>query len=283
METQYIDRMDKLIKKFVFESRKFVQFSCFPYGLHDLIAVNEKNTKLGYDFEYFSFTKSTKTLISIKKLLDEKQNEDVMILLRSIFENYLSTRYFQENPGKIDEFISNPVQIALRHYIVKEKGVIFDRDNIEVGKQSSGPSGYKIGKDKKYFTSFYDILSRYAHCNYGLIDHYLDMPSYTFTKENNPVLIRLFVLFVFTKLFESVVTVEGEDHKDRRSEETCYELVKDSLTMQDELFAYFIDFFKSNNEQEYLKFQNKYMKELMKNMQKSLREPVGSVDKSFLT
>ncbi|MDO6657372.1 DUF5677 domain-containing protein [Anaerobacillus sp. 1_MG-2023] len=281
--TQYINEINKIIKKFIFESRKFVQYSCFPYGLHDLLIIKEKNTKLVYDFEYFSFTKSTKSLISIKSLLDESQNEDAMILLRSVFENYLSTRYFQEHPDRIDDFISNPVQIALGHYIVNEGGMIVNRDKVQVGKQSHGPSTYKLGKDKTYFTRFYDILSRYAHCNYGIIDHYIDMPTYTYSKENNPLLIRIFVIFIFTKLFESVVTVEGEDHKDERSEQSCYQLVKDSLSLQNELFSYLIVYFKSNNEHEYLRFQNKHMKELLKSMKKSLHEPLGSIDKTFLT
>ncbi|MCT2534658.1 DUF5677 domain-containing protein [Aquibacillus koreensis] len=281
METQYINKADKLLNKFIFESKKFVEYSCFPYGVTDQNKIENNYVNMVDDYEYFSFTKSTKTLISIKKLLHSSLNEDAMILLRSIFENYLSTRYLQEHPQEIDEFISNPIQLTLRKYIVKQGGIIVDREQTEIGKQPPGPSGYKLGKDKKYFTDFYEVLSRYAHCNFGIIDHYLDIPNYTYEKDNNPLLIRLYVIFVFTKLFESIVTVRGEDHKDVRTKESCYKLVEESLIFQDSLFLYFIDFIEKNNESESFKFHQRHMKDLMKNMRKSLREPLGDVIKTF--
>lgn len=49
------------------------------------------------DFQYFVFTKSTKSLESIRTLLKIGHIEDVFILLRTMFEGYLASRYIDEN------------------------------------------------------------------------------------------------------------------------------------------------------------------------------------------
>lgn len=87
-------------------------------------------------------------------------------------------------------------------------------------------------------------------------------------------------MFVFTKTFEHIVTVEGEDFIDNRTEIECYKLVEESIKFQDKIIPVLIDEFKSDNEQ--LKFYYKRMREMLKVMKKSLREELGSVKKDFL-
>jgi hypothetical protein len=278
MEIELNKTLDKLINKFIFESNKFIEYSAFPYGLLDNLMVNKKSSKLVYDFEYFVFTKSLKTLIAIRSLLKNGLNEDVFILSRSMFENYLSCRYLHENDHKIDEFIDHPIKIALAYYNVKSDGSIMDRNNQIVG-QVENPSKFKMGKDKQYFYNFYDLLSTYAHCNFGITSCYFnDDFSYTVTKINNSLLVRTVVVFIFTKLFELIVTVEGEDFKDARTEKACYKLVSDSIELLNQSFdvlsTYYVETVNETN-----KFINKRMKELMKDMKKSLKEELGSVVK----
>lgn len=124
MEDHYIKVLEKLINKFIFQSKKFVGYACFPYGFFDLSVYNELTPRFIYDFEYFAFTKSTKTLLSIRSLLKQGRNEDVMILLRSIFENYLSTRYLLEETenNAIRDFIVNPINVALSFYNINQEG-----------------------------------------------------------------------------------------------------------------------------------------------------------------
>ncbi|MEK4053070.1 DUF5677 domain-containing protein [Paenibacillus sp. FSL F4-0087] len=278
MEDELIKRLDKQINKYIFESNKFIEYSAFPYGLLDNLMVNKKTVKLVYDFEYFVITKSLKTLIAIRKLLKSDLNEDVFILCRTMFENYISCRYLHENDDRIDQFIEHPIKIALAHYNVQSDGSIMDRNNQVVG-ELENPSKFKLGKDKQYFYYFYDLLSTYAHCNFGIASCYFnDDFSYTVTKVNNSLLVRTIVVFIFTKLFELIVTVEGEDFKDARTERACYKLVSDSIqllnTSLETLKNQYID---STNETN--KFVNKRMKELMKDMKKSLKEELGSIVK----
>ncbi|MRB36991.1 hypothetical protein GH861_28320 [Bacillus thuringiensis] len=277
MEEQYIKKLDKILNQFILQSKKFVDYSCFPYGTHDLLSYNVTSVKLTYDFEYFSFTKSTKTLISIRHLLKAGHNEDVMMLVRSIFENYLSTRYLHENEHKLDNFIKNPIKVALAFYNVQSDGVLVNRNQEEIGKQEN-PSAFKMGLDKKYFTHFYDVLSRFSHCNFGLIDYYQENLNFTISKNNEPLMIRLFVIFTFTKIFELVVTVEGEEFIDERTEKICYQLVEDSIMLQEKIMNFLIARFNDNTE-EFLKYHSKRMKSLFKSMKKSLKEEIGSIKK----
>lgn len=276
-----IKDMHKLINSFILESRKFIDYAAFQYGMIDFCLSGEKNNKLTYDFEYFAFTKSTKTLISIRELLKHNHNEDVIILIRSIFENYLACRYFNENEYKHDEFIFNPINLALAYYNVKNNGIIVNKKEEEVGKVEN-PSNFKLGKDKCYYYDYYDFLSRFAHCNFGIWDCFVDEKGFfSIYKINYEVLTRFFILFTFTRLFEHVVTVEGEDFPNKETERACYSLVCKSNAYLEELIEelmqqYIYDEDAQSNE---LKFQNKRMRNMLKGMKKSLKEEVGSVSK----
>ncbi|WP_333880480.1 DUF5677 domain-containing protein [Lysinibacillus capsici] len=276
----YREQLDKFINKFIFRSRGFVSYTAHLYGFSDLLHTGEKNSKFTYDHEYFNFTKSTKTLISIRELLKIGNNEDVFILIRSMFENYLSSRYLNENEHFIEQLITFPINLFTATYNLGETGEIINREGEKVG-EVINPSGFKTGKDKLYYYKFYGFLSPFTHSNFGIVDCYLDKHlSFTVEKENYPILVRFFTLFVFTKTFEHIVTVEGEDFIDNRTEIECYKLVEESIKFQDKIIPVLIDEFKSDNEQ--LKFYYKRMREMLKEMKKSLREELGSVKKDFL-
>lgn len=278
-----IKRADKLINKLIFEARNFVWYAAFQYGTHDYLLAGEKSVKFAYDFEYFTFTKSTKSLLSIRALFKENRNEDVLILLRSIFENYLACRYFNENDEMIDNFIFIPIGLTNRLYYFDSEGKIKDREKNEVDGKIVEPKEFKIGKDKDYYYDFYEYLCRYAHCNYGIISDYLDdKHCYTTERNNNPLLTRLFVIFVFTRLFEHVVTVEGEEFLNERTEKKCYQLVKESILFQNEVFSVLIEAYSKSVENENLRHKQKWMREMLKKMKKALSEEVGSLEKDFL-
>ena len=68
-----IKRADKLINKLIFEARNFIWYAAFQYGTHNYLLAGEKNVKFTYDFEYFTFTKSTKSLLSVLPALQGRQ------------------------------------------------------------------------------------------------------------------------------------------------------------------------------------------------------------------
>ena len=101
---------------------------------------------------------------------------------------------------------------------------------------------------------------------------------FTATKMTNSLLVRILIVFVYTKLFESIVTVEGEDFYDKRTEKTLYKLVEDST-----LFLYeILDYFSKYSSEDVNEELNSHMKRMFKDMRKSLKEEIGSVCKDFL-
>ncbi|WP_432404878.1 DUF5677 domain-containing protein [Wukongibacter sp. M2B1] len=270
--------MNSLIHSFIYQSKKFTWYACFDYGFKTYFISGKKTAEFTYDYDYFNFVKSTKMLMSIRELLKKNHNEDVFILIRSMFESYLSTRYFSENNDKIDEFIFNPTMMALAYYNITTDGTLINRDKEEVGKLIN-PAGFKMGKDKKYYNDFYAFLCMFAHANYGVANLYTDgKGGYDLTRENYPIIVRLFTIFVFTKIFEHVVTVDGEDFIDVRTEKICYELVRKSIALQEELFDDVIEAY-SKVEQDFYQFRNKRMIKMLNNMKKSLKEELGSLKK----
>lgn len=280
MKEQYVRDMDKLISKFIRISKKFIDTSAFSYGMGDLIIHNKVTNKFTYDYEYFVLTKSTKTLESIRQLICVEKFEDSIILTRSIFENYLSCRYLNQNEDKISEFIFNPLGLALAYYNLDNQGNILNRNKEKIG-TIENPNKFRLGKDRNYYYKYYDFLSRFTHCNFGVIDCYYDIEKpngiFYYDKINYDVHSRLFIIFTFTKLFEHIVTVEGEEFKNIATEKKCYALVEESLKLQEEIFIYLIEHHPDSKE--IYEFSDKRMKEMLKEMKKSLKEELGNIKK----
>lgn len=276
---ELIKRMDKMINRFILVTTRFIDTSAFPYGLFNSLKGRPvEKLPLSYDYEYFALSKSLKTLVSIRTLLKSGQNEDAIILLRSIYENYLSCRFYNENPQEADEFIRNPIRLSMAFYNVNKNGEIVNRDN-KVKGEIRNPSAFKLGKDKSYFYVFYDFLSQFAHCNFSIYDCYLDSEySYVINKVNYEVEARIFTLFVISKLFEHVVTVEGEEFYTLEFKKNCYKLVDDSQKFIKEVFTALIEEI-NNTQSEFNKHKDKRLKNMYKDMLKSLNEELGNIKK----
>ncbi|KGX92056.1 hypothetical protein N781_02480 [Pontibacillus halophilus JSM 076056 = DSM 19796] len=230
----------------------------------------------GYEeFCNFAFTKGTKTLKSSNVLLTNALLQDVVTLSRSIFENYLSSRYLQDHPEDSHQFIQTPIGVAFHYYLVEEERVV-DREGKIVGKVVP-PHLLRNGKDKRYFYSFYNFLCKYSHCNFSTLDDYVHGNHFTLTKQSHPLFIQLILLFCFTKLYE--VTLFREPHKEVSQAYTS--ILETSLKVQQTLLKQF-EIGCSKVSSPFLIFQTKEMKRMLKAMRKSLSEPLSDMNKDFL-
>lgn len=277
-----IIRCKKLINKFLLRGTRFVDYACFQYGACQSMISGEISQAYIDDFQYFVFVKSTKSLYSIRRLLAGGMVEDVLILLRTMFEGYLASRYIAEQDDKklLNDFIFVPQQITRRKIIFQE-GVAKKKGTDEVVEFTQwNPSQLKLGKDKGYFVDFYAFLCNYAHCNFSILPCYVNEHNlFSLTERKDEVLAHVLVLFVYAKVFESVVTVEGEDFPSTREEKECYSLVRECVMFLEEQLGYL----SSQNYSKGNDALNKHMKDMFKNMKKSLREELGSVKKDFLS
>ncbi|MDM5209216.1 DUF5677 domain-containing protein [Cytobacillus kochii] len=285
-ENKAIKELDKLISEFIERSTVFVQYSCYLPGLKDL-KENHKTIRHVYDHEYLAFTKSTKTLISIKNLLELGNNEDVFILIRSIFENYLAARYLNENVHtiddlpKLDEYIQNRIKIVLGYYSVK-KGKVLDENGQQVAKLRNIKSQL-VGMDELYYNDFYGFLSRFTHLDFSELDYYInEHASFVLNKENDPLLARLFTVFVITKVFEAIVTINGEDFYDEEEEKKCYNIVIKSLIAQRRIFKEYISAINFHANDDIVARHRVNLQNMLINMNNSLLDNIGDLNKASI-
>lgn len=302
-----------MLNRLIFVSKKFGDNFCVPDGLMDIFKSYSSNgripdkrlysKKLSYDFDYFAFTKSTKTLIAIKRLLNDKDyffNEDCFLLVRSIFECHIMSRYVRahididtETRDVIKNFIINPLSVAYNYYTLNKTKVI-DHDGKKAGIIPM-PSRFLNKNDCDYYNELYPFLCQYTHCSFGALTCYFGEQLYVYDKKNFPLLTLLLVIFVFTKLFEGVVTVSGEELGNQRDEKAYYDLAYDSLELQYKLFNYLMDYYGKNN-QPYINIvlekylgngsydnTNEKMIIMLKHMESSLRDKeIGSLNKNII-
>ncbi|MDH5160354.1 DUF5677 domain-containing protein [Heyndrickxia oleronia] len=285
-EVKAIEDLDKLINEFIRRGKVFVEYSCYLPGLKDH-REGHRTIRHVYDHEYLAFTKSLKTLISIKKLLEIGNNEDTYILLRSIFENYLAARYLNVNVydesdlPKLDEYIANRINITLGYYSINRRNIM-NEEGEQVGKLRSIKSQL-VGLDSLYYDELYGFLSRFSHLDFSNLDYYINRrASFVIEKESDSILCRLVIVFVMTKIFECIVTIEGEDFYDEQEKIRCYSIVMESLITQRRIFDEYID--ELNNEVN-SDGENRHrvkLRRMLKNMNISLEDSIGDIEKDSL-
>ena len=254
----------KMLNRLTRKSRDFTDSFCVPDGLGDILTIYNASgivpdkfkysVKLAYDYDYFAFTKSTKSLLAIRRLLNDTEytfTEDCFMQIRSIFENHILSRYVRENvdnPTKlyetIDNFILAPLGINFDYYINRGYSGVFSHMGEKVGKIQS-PNELKIGYEKDYYKPLYSFLCQYTHCSFGALPCYFDDGLYSYYGNNFSALTYLLAIFVFTKIYEGVVTVNGEDLDDDKTMKSYYNLAYDSLELQIEVCDYLIDYYNS--------------------------------------
>ena len=73
-------KCDKLINRYLLRGKKFVDYACFQYGAYNAAISGKADAHFIDDFQYFVFTKSTKSLEAIRILLKNGKYEDVLII-----------------------------------------------------------------------------------------------------------------------------------------------------------------------------------------------------------
>ncbi len=253
-----------MITRFINQSRKFCDRHCVPDGLNDILLFAKSgeipedikySKKISYDYDYFAFTKSTKSLLALRHLLNDKDyhfNEEAFMLIRSIFENHIISRYVREHidieierKSVVEKFVINPMSVTFDYYSLVGNKII---DDLGADKGIIPmPNKYKMAEDAKYYSELYQFLCEYTHCSFGALTCYFDEHLFTYSKDNFELLTKLLTIFVFTKVYEGVVTVNYEDLGSERDEKGYYDLAYDSLELQIELADYLIERYKNKS------------------------------------
>ena len=106
---------------------------------------------------------------------------------------------------------------------------------------------------------------------------FADDGQFSCDKSDNIYMAKVMTLFVYIKLFESIVTVEGEEFLNSREEKECYKLVRESTKF---IYDRLKEFSKYNCKTASDEL-NRHMRNMFKNMRSSLKEEVGSIKRIF--
>ena len=259
-------RAYKVINSLILYSKRFCDYLATPDGLIEYLQClsrgkGEKASKSTYiyEFDYFVMTKSTKTLMAIRKLLDNNKSpmdEDIFILIRSLLENYIISQYVRTSvclndieieKRVISDFLINPYEIAMGYATKERKNgkhlIINDKEEI-LGKLITGPSSYVDEKERGYFRPLYAYLCKFSHCSFDVMHHYFESVNMSFSTEkvNSPFWTLICTLFVFTKLYENIVLEESEDLYNKKR---CFNVLYDSWELQLEMIQEHIKLFQS--------------------------------------
>jgi hypothetical protein len=276
-EQEYFELCHKLLNRLTLRGRKFTNDHCVPDGLMDILMIynvsgevpNELlfSNKLSYDYDYFAFTKATKSLMALKCLLKDTKycfNEDAFMIIRSIFECHIMSRYVREhinieNERKniVNNFIINPLAVTFNHFSMQ--GLTIVNDDGEKAGNIKMPNGCLMGMEKNYYSEFYQFLCQYTHCSFRVLSCYFDETQMSYDKQNFRLFTILAGIFVYTKLYEGVVTVDGEDLGDRNSEIEYYNLAYDSIELQLEVFDYLIEHYTNKSQETVTRILEKYL------------------------
>ena len=93
------------------------------YLMAEVIAFNDHQAAYKIrDWLNFCITKSCKSLLAIQILIEFKLGEDSLIILRSVYENYLSLVYVLNHPERISDFIDKPIGVKFGKLKHPQKG-----------------------------------------------------------------------------------------------------------------------------------------------------------------
>ena len=66
-----------------------------------------------HDLVLFGYTKSCKSLMASRILIEYLYQEDAQMILRSVYESYLSLNYVYYNPETINSFVYLPIGVSI--------------------------------------------------------------------------------------------------------------------------------------------------------------------------
>ena len=259
------------------QSQKYVEKSRVR-GSFQRVLSGESDPRFILDYRNYAFAKATRTLSAVLSVLEKGCYEEAIILSRSIFECYLSSRYFDENFDLelLQDMVVTPTAINQGQYVHKS-GTVIDRktgDTVEYNLRN--PDAMSVGKDKSYYYDLYYRMCEVAHCNIAMVGPYLDdHGNFTLYSDENREAAHVLSLFVFSKLFESVVLIESNVFEKEPEEKACVDFFMDLTGF---LFDKLNAFYDSQPDTD----AGKDWRKLLRSMMTSLKEQLGRVDKSFV-
>ena len=194
------------------------------YGKVKCVLYKDKKIKLHYlfhDFVFFGITKSFKSLLASRQLIGNLYPEDAKIILRSVYETYLSINYVAQNPKEIQHFLYKSLGVAtgqIKHPKNKRgnpiKSQIINPDNGKV--EDFGISISKLANtlkssdEKELHPYLYKDLCEHSHLNMISSGNYRESSELKYTcilydTYHTPISIQTYLMIIYLDMINSEI------------------------------------------------------------------------------
>jgi hypothetical protein len=145
-------------------------------------------------------------MISIKLLVENNQSIDALMLIRSIFENFLYSQYIIQHPNEINNFVEYPIGKTFSLYSRIRKGMLVDIEYNEVIEEYKEIPIFNIAKEvgeSANYTGLYSYLCELTHPNASFIGEYVQGEYFSVSRDDhkyNAIILSLYCYIKFVKL-----------------------------------------------------------------------------------
>lgn len=200
----------------------------YKYGEAKNIKNENKGDYVLQDFIFLCLTKSLKSLKAIKLLNGEYFGQDILVIVRTIYENYLNISFLIKNPEKIHDLVTAKVGLKTgdcKYKYIKQKekkkkmilhiktGKLFEK-HISISFMASNTIEQIDNEIHKFL---YDYLSDFSHPSIFAIEAYLDehkFDSYNSEREYHSYLYTTYSSFLLLDCFFFFSSIEKRIKKD---------------------------------------------------------------------
>ncbi|ERI11706.1 hypothetical protein HMPREF0083_00226 [Aneurinibacillus aneurinilyticus ATCC 12856] len=166
------------------------------------------------DFIFFCFSKFTKTILAIDKLIKSGFYEDALILTRSNYENFINSKAVVINPKMIDHLVEYKLGLINEKkykFVNKRKSIIANIEtNAEIQYINTISKIAKKSKEQDTYRIVYSYLCDITHCNIITSGYYRNGIQYSYELKNEIALYNALLWSVFLNIKFYNVLIVGE-------------------------------------------------------------------------
>ncbi|MBU3174300.1 DUF5677 domain-containing protein [Clostridium estertheticum] len=212
---------------------------------------NRKNDKnwmrnIYHDYLYYCFTKSCRSLLASVVLAKNGLREDSLIILRTVYENYLQISHVLNKPEKIQEYVFQTLGLEFKTYSIKEKNHRYNRniviDNETKKEYKHNTSTFAKAKesinpiDEKLHVFIYNYLSEFTHPNMIASGNYRSNGGLNYSPFSEefylevPFMIQYVSFIIFDAIYYYHSKISEWNVEEKTMEELLeYSLIKDEM------------------------------------------------------
>ena len=161
---------------------------------------------------YFILSKNLKTIKSIEVLIDNNLGEDAIILIRSIYENYLQILMAIYSPQQLQDELNAKIGLIQNLY-ERKKGNFNTLINKQTKKEVRLLTGIKRAtlnpntkiEDEAIYSYLYNFLSSFTHPDISTIEQYIGSEGFTHVERNLIIESKLYLCLVNILLMSELI------------------------------------------------------------------------------